>query len=70
MNAVTSQPAIVFHSGRRRYLTLKAACRDAARRKVFARLHENGDEISGNEDWWKPRVERLARFYAWQARNG
>lgn len=55
--------ATVYSSGRRRYLTLKAACRDMARQRVFDALHEMGEYQPYDEDWWRPRVDRLTRLY-------
>lgn len=56
-------PAVTYWSGRRRYLTLKAACRDAARMRVYTAVRDMGDELAGTSDWWQPRVDRLARLY-------
>jgi hypothetical protein len=52
-----------YHSGRRRYFSLKAACRDMARQRVFRALHEMGESKPYDDDWWRPRVDRLTRFY-------
>ena len=58
-----AETAIVFHSGRRRYFSLSAACRDMARAKVFAALDGMGEDPALSEDWWRPRVDRLSRLY-------
>lgn len=63
-----SGSAKVYHSGRRRYLTLKAACRDAARVKVKAALLEMGADPFEQDEWWCTRVDRLSRLYLRWAR--
>lgn len=63
MAVPSAHHATVYHSGRRRYVTLAGACRDAARQRVFRAVRENGDDLHDCEDWWRPRVDRLARLY-------
>ncbi|MEC3912214.1 hypothetical protein U5A82_17545 [Sphingobium sp. CR2-8] len=63
---VSSESATVYRGGGRRYLTLPAACRAEARAKVKQRLRDTGDEW--DDDWCRPRIDRLARFYRHQFR--
>ena len=58
---VRSESATVYRGGGGRYLTLNAACRAEARAKVKQRLRDTGDEW--DDDWCRPRIDRLARFY-------
>lgn len=54
--------AQVYVGAGRRYLTLRAACRAEARRTVRLWLSAQGEERA-EEDWYRPRVERLAGLY-------
>ena len=63
MGLPVATTATVYHSGRRRYFSLRSACRDMARIKVFAALDGMGEDPANSENWWRPRVDRLARLY-------
>lgn len=55
---VRAESATVYRGGGRRWLTLGAACRAEARKKIRARLRESGDEPYDMHD---PRYRRLVR---------
>lgn len=54
---VSAEVATVYRSGRKRYFTLKAACRAEARAIAFRVMRDNGDS---EYDAYRPRVERVA----------
>lgn len=70
---VTSSTATVYHGGGRRYLTLKAACRAEARKKVHTVYRARGWDLA--EIYADPSgrnqtvIERLARRYYRHARR-
>lgn len=70
---IKSSIATVYHGGGKRYLTLKAACRSEARKKVRSTYLDRGwelQEIFGDPSGRNQTViERLARRYYRHARR-
>lgn len=61
---ITVGTATVYSAGGRRYLTLDAACRAKARAFIKRWLIDQGEEWgSMDQDWYYPRVSRLAGLY-------
>jgi hypothetical protein len=59
---ITTTNAVVFRGGKRRYFTLRAACMAEARMTIRKWLDDQG-EPPAKEEWYRPRVKRLAGLY-------
>lgn len=66
---VQTEAATIYRGGGRRWLTLRAACRAEARMRYRSRCRKMGDEWNPLDDYYGPRIERLARWYLRAARR-
>ena len=63
-DVVTIEQATVYRGGRRRYLTLRAACRAAAKAKIRQRWRERGDDLYALEqDRYQRMIRTLSHFH-------
>jgi hypothetical protein len=68
MGGIKRESAIVFRGGRRRFFTLNAACLAEARETIRERLRRDGEDHMP-EEWYRPRVNKLAGIYKAQYRR-